>query len=633
MLHARQRLGDFEIVRSLGKGGMGEVYEAQQENPSRRVALKVLTGHLADNPDAIKHFRRESDILARLDHPGIVRIFTTGTTDDGTFYYTMQLVRGVTLARLLKDASVRHEPVPFGQPTVSGNDAESVPANGATASRRELAADQSTPFDLLRCYREDHYALALRAGAGVAEALSAAHHEKVLHRDVKPGNIMIDQRGHFYLMDFGLARLLHAVDGTQSGIIKGTPWYMSPEQARGEPLDERSDVYSLGITLYELATGGVGPFAVGRSDNEEILCEVRAGQLRPLRDLAPDIPPQLASVIDRATQFRAEHRFPTAAAMHAALAGARPADIHQPAPVEAPRPTQIVAVRQPSTRLTPPRWKHRLGWGLVAVLVVAFVLAAKIYWPFSPSTAAPAAKEERFPWPQNPMPATRVRKAREPIPLLKNRPAEPIWFQPLFGDNPCFRPQSDQLSMHCKGTEPTFALLDYDPKWHDYEFKIALSRLHDADPSRNRLGVMLGYHRYPDDETRHDPFLAIELQEGAKPGLRLGIVYLEERREGIEPSFQPFRPLPEPLGFIKLNPLVQPNTLRHLHVWASADLLGIQVLGEERKDLEMRQVRRALTTPFETLDPRGGVGVWTERGFGFFREASVTPITAAVSKP
>jgi serine/threonine protein kinase len=633
MLHARQRLGDFEIVRSLGKGGMGEVYEAQQENPSRRVALKVLTGYLSDNADAIKHFHRETDILARLDHPGIIRIFTTGITDDGTFYYTMQLVRGVTLARLLKDASVRHEPIPFGQATLSGNDAESVPANRATASRVEMAAAESTPFDLLRGYREDRYALAHRAGIAVAEALSAAHHERVLHRDVKPGNVMIDQRGHFYLMDFGLARLLHAVDGTQSGVIKGTPWYMSPEQARGEPLDERSDVYSLGITLYELATGGVGPFAVGRSNHEEVLCEVRAGQLRPLRDLAPDIPLHLANVIDRATRFRAEHRFPTAAAMHAVLTRTPPVEIHQPAPVEVRRPAPVVAVREASTRLAPRRWKRWFGWG---GLVVAFVVTASFFWTTAPSTAPHVTQE--FPWPQNPLPETRVRKPREPIPLLRTRPLEPIWFQRLWGDDPCFHAQPTQLMMHSLGNQPTLALLDYDPQWHDYEFEITLVRLESPDPAKNRLGVVLGYHRYAKDPTRHDPFLAIELQEvappGQEPGLHLGTLYLEEPRDGIDGVLRSFKPLPDTFNFIKLPAPDRARDGRRLHVWASADNLGIQVVGStQRHDLNLRQVRAAMKPPANELDPRGGVGVWTAGGIGFFRDASVTPLSSPVPKP
>jgi serine/threonine-protein kinase len=112
MLNAGQRLGDFEIIRSLGKGGMSEVYEALQHNPERPVALKVLSSFLASTPDAVARFEREAAVLAQLDHPGIIRIFTTGRTEDGTFYYTMQLIRGPSLHRLMKDSAGKAKRAP-----------------------------------------------------------------------------------------------------------------------------------------------------------------------------------------------------------------------------------------------------------------------------------------------------------------------------------------------------------------------------------------------------------------------------------------------------------------------------------------------------------------------------------------
>jgi serine/threonine-protein kinase len=158
---------------------------------------------------------------------------------------------------------------------------------------------------VLQEYLRDRYRFVAHYGAAAAGALAYAHAQGVLHRDIKPSNLMIDHHRQLYVVDFGLTRGLgSSALASQPGPVRGTPWYMSPEQARGEEVDERSDIYSLGVTLYELATQGVGPFTASRESCDAVLAQVRSGQSLPLRLLAPDIPRELEATILKAMEFR-----------------------------------------------------------------------------------------------------------------------------------------------------------------------------------------------------------------------------------------------------------------------------------------------------------------------------------------
>ncbi len=364
MLQPQQLLGDFHIIRLLGKGGMGEVYEAEQSQPKRRVALKVLAPWLAANDQALQRFWREANVPAQLDHPGIVRIFSTGKTANDVAYYTMHLVRGISLAQLLKLT----QELPLTSTKPMGKVHEATPTGGAAPDPEEQPAggDEGGLPPMAADYMSDRFQTLARIGAMAGRVLASAHQKDFLHRDIKPSNLMIDHYDHLYLVNFGLTRSLAAGSSeTGCGQVIGTPWYMSPEQARGETLDARSDIYSLGITLYELATGGIGPFTADRGNNSAVLEQVKTGTQLPLRTLVPNIPPALERIINHCVHPRPQRRYGSALELALDLE-----KFLQDKPVST-KPRRWFAEGFP--------WK-KLGIGAAAVVAAAVLLVVGGLW-------------------------------------------------------------------------------------------------------------------------------------------------------------------------------------------------------------------------------------------------------------
>ena len=246
----RTQLGDFRLIKKLGQGGMGEVFLAHQLSLDRPAALKVLAKHLADNPEFVKRFYREARAMAKLDHPQAVRAFAVDE-DDGIHYVAMEFVDGKSLQDWQKQ---------FGRLSVG-----------------------DTLHIVLRC----------------AETLEQAHSVQMVHRDIKPDNIMLTRRGQVKVADFGLAKALDDDDMsmTQSGTGLGTPYYMAPEQARNaKHVDGRSDIYALGITLYHCLTGKL-PFT-GNSAMEVVLAKEK-GNFPSIRKLNPEVPERLELILDK----------------------------------------------------------------------------------------------------------------------------------------------------------------------------------------------------------------------------------------------------------------------------------------------------------------------------------------------
>ncbi|MFN7989003.1 MAG: protein kinase [Thermoanaerobaculia bacterium] len=261
-----RRLGKYLIEAELGHGGMGVVYRAQQTSLGRCVALKVVTEELSGDPDAVARFRREAQAIARLNHPGIVQVHDIEEVD-GRLFLVMEWVDGESLDRWLA------QPLPLGR--------------------------------------------ALEIGAEIADALDAAHEKGVVHRDVKPANVLMTRTGHPKVADFGLAHLLDTEKGvTKTGTLVGSPAYMSPEQALGRSVDRRSDVYSLGVVLFRMVTGRV-PFA---AESTYAVLRMHIDEAPPdPRTLNTSLPGTVRDAILRALSKRPEERFPTMGSFRDAL--------------------------------------------------------------------------------------------------------------------------------------------------------------------------------------------------------------------------------------------------------------------------------------------------------------------------
>ena len=263
------KLGPYEIQSPLGAGGMGEVYRATDTKLGRDIALKVLPAEMAEDPERLARFRREAKVLAQLDHPNIVTIHSVEESD-GVHFLTMQLVEGLPLDRLICAGGLPLEQI-------------------------------------------------VEIASGLGDALAAAHEKGIVHRDLKPANVMVSNEGRVKVLDFGLAKdvrgsnlgdaTLTSASHTQVGVVMGTPAYMSPEQTSGRPLDHRTDIFSFGVVLHEMATGR-RPFE--GTSSAELVSAILRDTPPSVTDSRPELPGDLARIIRRCLEKNPRHRLQTA---------------------------------------------------------------------------------------------------------------------------------------------------------------------------------------------------------------------------------------------------------------------------------------------------------------------------------
>jgi len=368
-----ERLGDFRIVRELGRGGMGVVFEAIQESLGRRVALKVLAFHSQFDAERRERFVREAKAAAQLHHTNIVPVFGVGE-QDGLPYYVMQLIPGHGLNAIVAEwkAVARRDTKPIKpqlQSTVIANE--------------QLAAEPAPPVEAplpepIPPSRGD-WAFVAAIGAQVAHALDYAHHKGILHRDVKPANLLLDDRGEVWVVDFGLAKLATDRGITTTGHVVGTLQYLAPECLRGEA-GPASDIYGLGATLYELLTLAA-PF--DGEDPTRIMQQIANSPPVDPRRINPQIPRDLETIVLKAMAREPRRRYATAKDMADDL--------------EAFLDDRPIRARRES--LPERMWRWSRHHPAVAVLscctAAAILLAASVGWVGYARTKAALASEEK----------------------------------------------------------------------------------------------------------------------------------------------------------------------------------------------------------------------------------------------
>lgn len=322
---ANQRLKYYEILNRIGGGGMATVFRARDVRNGATVAVKMMHPHLAENPQYIERFRREAQTTMALQSPHVVRIVDVGQ-EGVTHFLVMEYVAGITVHQLVQE-------------------------------RGALSVSQ-----------------ALDIAAQVAEALDAAQRHGIVHRDIKPQNIMITADGIVKVMDFGIARSSDMSTMTQTGLFMGSPHYASPEQAQGQRLDIRSDIYALGITLYQMLTGIV-PF---NADTPwAIMQQHVTREPVPIRQLRMDIPPEVEAIVARALAKNSAERYQTPAEMVNAIR-----TVQSPSTAMTQELATIVTMHPPVASTVPPApaaQRERPRWFVGAVagaIVVVLALVA-----------------------------------------------------------------------------------------------------------------------------------------------------------------------------------------------------------------------------------------------------------------
>jgi serine/threonine-protein kinase len=355
---AVRKVGSCRVLREIGRGGMSVIYEAYQDGLDRRVAVKALDPSLLRSNESLERFRREGRAYAHITHEAIPAVHDLVQKEDALYLVT-EFVDGADLHRVLQGG-----PLP--------------PASVAAV------------------------------GARLADALECVHRHALLHRDLKPPNVMITRKGELKLMDFGIAKDPMATELTRTGAVVGTPAYVAPEVLEGAPATESSDLWSLGVTLYEIATG-TRPF--GGADFHELFASIRKARVPPLREVVPGFPRRLARAVERCLARRPGRRWESAAelaeeleACAERLAGGRrhhevlaalmvERGLGEGAPgtadvVAGEAPPELAAATVPAAAdallayaslaepRTRPRRSWRLAWALAALVVLAGLYAA-----------------------------------------------------------------------------------------------------------------------------------------------------------------------------------------------------------------------------------------------------------------
>jgi serine/threonine protein kinase len=618
-------LGDFRLVRKIGHGGMGIVYEAVQLSLKRRVAVKILPAAAAMDQRKLKRFTIEAEAAASLQHEHIVPVYSVGC-EAGVHFFAMQYVEGQSLAQIIRELrrlTGRMSPDPEQTGTL--------PHAGASAAAETEASGLSTVTLEGSKQSPEYFQTVARLGFEAATGLEHAHQRFVTHRDIKPANLLVDHRGNLWIADFGLAQMRSDIDFTVTGELLGTLRYMSPEQAMANrvPLDHRTDVYSLGATLYELLT--LQPACAG-SNRHDLLRQVMFDDPRPPRCVNPHVPRDLETIVMTALAKSPAARYPTAKEFAEDLQR-----FLNDQPIKA-RPEPLLRRLWRRSR----RHASSIALSLAGIITAAalIVLLVHLNQP-SPEEVAHTRQQEAL------ATLTQELDTKPKVTLLGERGA-PSYFRWRTSEKPAKVLAADDGAFTAQNWEHGLLELLPDPRMQRYRFSAEVRHEGQAH-HQSRVGIYFAHSEYAEgDKLDHfDCTVAfndlIEVdQNGMRTGNGVGLEVHRHpsfgkfmRRANVASAQAPIRPAMPNRGLGPWHGVavhVRPESITvywrndcedKTSRWECIAATPRKLLLREARSLIARPEQLQLPADAPQFAPRGGLGLFVSLGVASFRNVIV----------
>jgi serine/threonine protein kinase len=616
-------LGDFRLIREIGRGAMGIVYEAEQLSLKRRVAVKILPCAAALDPRRLERFKVEAQAAASVRHEHIVEVYFIGC-ERGVHFFAMQYIEGLTLAAII--AELRRQ---TGRETA---DPQRTTPNLATNGAWTAGDTDTSPLTVLTTQgmrSPAYFYTVARLGLEAAKGLERAHQEVILHRDIKPANLLVDRSGSLWITDFGLALMRRDTPVTITGELLGTLRYMSPEQALAKrvPVDGRTDVYSLGATLYELLT--LEP-VFGGKDREELLRQVAFDDPPPPRRLNHHVPRDLETIVLTALAKAPAHRYASAQALAEDLRR-----FLNDEPIKA-RPEGL------------PRWLWRKSrkYGIRIALGLSAALTLVVLLLFLWHLNRPSPEEEENNRQQQALTAlTQDLDLSKKVTLIGER-GRPGYFRWVTDASPGKILSSQGGEFSVQNWEYGLVELLPDPRLQRYRFSAEV-RHERREYDASRVGIYFAHSEYPHGESVAHFHCNVSFNDlveenpnddanGNQKGNRVGLQVHRQSPAGLEPqkayvskAEAPFKPARPPLGSVgpwrRIAVEVRPEAIKVF--W------GGNCIATTPRNTLMKSARWVIVRPNQPLPanspqfaPRGGLGLYVSMGVASFRNVIVEPL-------
>jgi serine/threonine protein kinase len=615
-------LGDFRLLRESGRGAMGVVYEAKQLSLNRTVAVKVLPFAAALDPRHLQRFKNEALAAARLHHEHIVPVYSFGC-ERGVYFYAMEFIEGLSLAVIIEELrrlaglvladpqrTGPHLPPPFA-PSAPGHDTAQMGALTTEGSIHSLA----------------YFRTVARLGLGAAEGLEYAHQKDVLHRDIKPGNLLVDGRGSLWIADFGLAQMRSDARLTLTGELVGTLRYMSPEQALAKRVvvDERTDVYSLGATLYELLT--LEPVFNGRN-RQELLRQIAFDDPKPPRRLNRHVPRDLETIVLTALAKGPDHRYPSAKEMARDLQRFLNYEPIKARPEGLPRWLWRKACRHAASIL--------LGLAAVITSVVLLLFLLHLNKP-SPDEVATKLQQHAL------AALTQDLDLKKKVSLIGER-GRPGYFHLITDNTPAKIVEASDGAFSFQDWEHGLVELLPDPRLDRYRFSAEVRHERQTN-QESRVGIYFAHSKHADGATDahfHCNVAFNDLVDVGAPGpngvhrgnavgLQVhrqppgGLINHKASVEKAEFLFLPARPVGALGPWRKIAVEVRPETIKVFWEGNCIVTTPRAILMRTARPLSARP-DKPLPANFPRFAPHGGLGLFVSLGVASFRNVTVEPI-------